>query len=168
MRISHFAFAAVALLLLSAGTCKTPAPKSDSTPPSLEWVVRNTDTNVSQTFNGNGTVQAKRGEFYQVTLKAIDPQGIHEITLGGSASWTCLSGSIGQNAVADFATAKQTLNPDSMGNVLTQIFLLQNANLDFHCNSGFTFSSGNEQLIGTGENYFSGKTTGMLTFNVKP
>jgi hypothetical protein len=168
MRISQIAFAAVALLLLSAGTCKTPAPKSDFTPPSLEWVVRNTDTNVSQTFNGNGTVQAKHGESYQVTLKAIDPQGIHEITLGGSASWTCLGGSLGQNAIADFATAKQTLNPDSMGNVLTQIFLLQNANFDFHCNSGFTFSSGNEQLIGTGENYFSGKTTGTLTFNVKP
>jgi hypothetical protein len=168
MRIDRFAFAALALLLLPASTCKVPAPKSDSTPPQLEWVVRNADTNVSQTFSGSGTVNAKRGEIYKVTLKAIDPQGVHEITLGGAASWTCASGSVGQNTTADFATLKQTLNPDSMGNVLTQIFLLQDANLDFKCNAGFTFSGGNEQLIGTGENYFSGKTTGTLTFNVKP
>ena len=168
MRTYHVALAALALLLLPAATCKTPKPTSDSTPPKLEWVVRNTDTNVSQTFSGSGTVNAKRGEFYKVTLKAIDPEGVHEITLGGSASWTCLSGSVGQNTIADFITQKQTLNPDSMGNVLTQIFLLQDANLDFQCQAGFTFKSGNEQLLGTGENYFGGKTSGTLTFQVTP
>jgi hypothetical protein len=168
MRTRHRILTPIALCLLGAATCKTPAPKSDSTPPKLEWVVRNSDTNVSQTFNGNGTVNAKHGDFYKVTLKAIDPEGVHEITLGGAATWTCLSGDVGQNANADFATAKQPLNPDSMGNVLTQIFLLQDANLDFHCNGGFTFQGGNEQLIGTGENYFGGKTTGTLTFNVAP
>jgi hypothetical protein len=168
MRIYHFALAALALLFLPAVACKTPAPKSDSTPPKLEWVVRNADTNVSQTFNGSGTVNAKRGESYKVTLKAIDPEGIHEITLGGSASWTCASGSVGQNKIADFITKKQTLNPDSMGNVLTQIFLLQDANFDFGCQAGFTFKSGSEELLGTGENYFGGKTNGTLTFQVKP
>ncbi len=94
---------------------------SDSTPPTLEWVVRNTATNVR-----------------------------------------------GQNKIADFATAKQTLNPDSGGNVLTQIFLLQDADLAFPCSSGFSFTGGNEQLLGTGENYFGGKTNGTLTFNVVP
>ena len=168
MRLDRLAFTALALLLLPAGTCKTPKPASDSTPPKLEWVVRNADTNVSQTFSGSGTVNAKRGEVYKVTLKAIDPEGVHEITLGGSATWTCSAGSVAQNAVADFATQKQTLNPDSMGNVLTQIFILQDANLGFQCNSGFTFSGGSEQLLGTGENYFSGKTNGTLTFSVKP
>jgi len=168
MRSYHFALAALALLFLPAATCKTPKAKSDSTPPKLEWVVRNADTNVSQTFNGSGTVNAKRGESYKVTLKAIDPEGIHEITLGGSSSWTCVSGSVGQNKIAGFITKTQTLNPDSMGNVLTQIFLLHDANLDFKCNAGFTFKSGNEQLLGTGKNYFAGKTSGTLTFQVAP
>lgn len=168
MRMDRVVFAFAAVLLLAAGTCKTPAPTSDSTPPSLEWVVRNTDTNVSQTFSGNGTVQARRGEVYQVTLKAIDPQGVHEISLGGSASWTCVSGGVGQNKIADFATQTQTLNPDSAGNVLTQIFLLQNADFTFGCGSGFTFAGGSEQLLGRGRNYFGGETTGTLTFQVVP
>ena len=168
MRMDHFALAALALLLLPAVACKTTAPKSDSTPPRLEWVVRNAGTNASQTFNGSGTVNAKRGESYKVTLKAIDPEGIHEITLGGSASWTCTSGAVGQNKIADFITKKQTLTPDGMGNVLTEIFLLQDANLDFQCQAGFTFKGGSEQLLGTGENYFGGKTNGTLTFAVTP
>jgi hypothetical protein len=168
MWASRTIFAIGAILLVSASACKTPAPKSDATPPRLEWIVRNTNTNVSQTFNGSGTVNAKRGELFKVTLKAIDPEGVHEITLGGSASWTCTSGSVGQNKVADFATAKQTLNPDSSGNVLTQIILLQDADLSFPCNSGFSFTGGSEQLLGTGENYFGGKTNGTLTFKVTP
>ena len=88
MRTRHRILTPIALCLLAAATCKTPAPKSDSTPPALEWVVRNSDTNASQTFTGNGTVNAKRGDFYKVTLKAIDPEGVHEITLGGSATRT--------------------------------------------------------------------------------
>jgi hypothetical protein len=32
------------------------------------FVVRNADTGTSQTFNGSGTVNAKRGESCQVTL----------------------------------------------------------------------------------------------------
>lgn len=168
MRIDRLFFAAMAVLLLFAGTCKTPAPKSDSTPPKLEWVVVNTANNSSQTFTGSGTVNAKRGQNFNVTLKAIDPEGVHKISLGGSASWTCTSGSIGQNKVADFATKTQTLQPDSSGNVLTQIILIQDADLAFPCNSGFTYTSGSEQLLGSGENYFGGTTNGTLTFNVAP
>jgi hypothetical protein len=55
-----------------------------------------------------------------------------------------------------------------MGNVLTQIFLLRDANLDFGCQAGFTLKNGSEELLGTGENYFGGKTNGTLTFQVKP
>lgn len=168
MRAYRITFATAAVLVLTAATCKTPAPSSDATPPTLEWVVRNADTNVSQTFTGSGTVNAKRGEFYKVTLKAIDPQGVHDILLGGSASWTCSSGAVAQNKIADFVTAKQTLNPDSAGNVLTQIFLLQDADLTFACSGGFSFTGGSEQLLGTGENYFGGKTNGTLTFTVVP
>jgi hypothetical protein len=166
MRAPRIAFAALAFVLLFAGTCKAPAPTSDSTLPSLEWVVRNTETSVDQKFTGSGTVIAKRGESYKVTLKAIDPEGVHEITLGRNATWTCENGGVAQNVNADSATSKQTLDPDSMGNVLTEIFLIRDKNLLLDCQPGFTFAGGSDQLTGSGTNYFGGKTKGTLTFKV--
>lgn len=155
-------------LLLAAGTCKTPKPTSDNTPPELRWFVHNNDTGNDLQLVGDASLPAKRGESYKVTLKAIDSGGVHKITLGGTASWTCTQGNIGQNKVADEVTDVQNLNPDSNNQVLTSIILIRDTNLTMPCQSGFTFSGGTRQLFGTGENYFGGVTNAKLTFNVTP
>ena len=159
---------ALLTLLANPGCRRVPKPSSDSTPPTLRWSVFNNETRTTQEIAGSGTVNAKQGESFRVTLFADDPQGIHEITLGSSTSWSCSSGDVGQNHGPSLdATDKQTLQPDSGGNVLTSIFLIRNANLGpFECQSGFKFGGGSVQLFGTGENYFNGVTKGQLTFSV--
>ena len=152
------AFCLLALLIL---------PASDSTPPRLQWVVRNRTTNVSHTFNGTATMNVRRGNRFLITLNAIDRQGIHEITLGGHATWNCRSGNLGQQRDAAEKTQVQTLHPDANGHVLTRIFLLRDST-PMPCGSGFHFAHGSETFVGTGENYSHGKTAGTLTLSVAP
>ena|SRR6266498_1964585 len=140
-------------------------PASDSTPPRLQWVVRNANTNVSHTFNGTATMNVRHGTLFHITLNAIDRQGIHEITLGAHATWTCRSGNLGQQRDAAEKKQVQTLHPDASGHVLTRIFLLRDSTA-MPCGSGFHFSHGSETFAGTGENYSQGKTTATLTLNV--
>jgi hypothetical protein len=162
-----------AVFLLSAQTCKTSAPTSDSSIPTLEWVVTNKSSgpahNTQVRINGSGTVNAKRGEEYAVTLNARDPEGIRKITLGGAGSYGCQGGGIGQNTDFHQVTDQQLLAPNAANEVLTQIFLLRNVGFTgLNCQNGLTFSGGNLQLYGMGENYFSGKATGTLTFSISP
>src|SRR5438046_182794 len=77
--------------------------------PRLQWVVRNATTNVSHTFDGTAMMNVHRGNVFHITLNAIDPQGVHKITLGGHATWTCRSGNLGQQRDAAESTQVQTL-----------------------------------------------------------
>jgi hypothetical protein len=130
-------------------------------------VVRNATTNVSHTFNGTATMNVHRGTVFHITLNATDAQGIHEIALGAHATWTCRSGSLGQQRDAAEKKQVQTLHPDASGHVLTKIFLLRDST-SMPCGSGFHFDHGAETFVGTGENYSHGKTQGLLTLNVAP
>lgn len=159
---------AILVLLASQGCAKVPKPTSDSTPPTLTWSVYNQNTSTTVQINGSGTLNAKSGESYRVTLTANDPQGIHEITLGSNTGWQCVSGNIAQSAGPGLGVLdKQDLQPDSQNNVLTSIFLIQQANIGpFDCQPGFTFSGASVEFDGTGTNYFNGVTKGTLKFNV--
>ena len=135
--------------------------------PRLQWIVRNATTNVTHTFEGTASMNVKHGTLFRITLNVIDPQGVHKITLGGEATWTCRSGNIGQQRNATEATQAQTLHPDANGNVLTKIFLLRDSN-SMPCSNGFHFVSGSETLAGTGENYRHVTTKATLTLNATP
>lgn len=151
---------------LSFSNCKTTKPTSDSTAPVVKWSILHKPSNQQQEIMGDGTIAQKPDETLTVTFIATDPEGIHEITLGGGGSFSCIGNGIGQNTSIDQKTDVQTLNPDSAGNVLTQIFLIRDVDLNaWKCNPGFTFNGGSLTLIGTGENYFHGKTTAQLTIN---
>jgi len=155
--VTRAAFLLLALIL----------PASDPTPPRLQWVVRNATTNVSHTFNGTATMNVHRGTVFHIALNAIDRQGIHEITLGAHATWTCRSGNLGQQRDAAEKKQVQTLHPDASGHALTRIFLLRDSTA-MPCGSGFHFAHGSETFAGTGENYSHGKTSATLTLNVTP
>ena len=159
------------LLLLAAGCSPAvPKPTSDSTPPTLRWQILNKADNSSQDISGGGTIAAHIGDFYVVTFFAEDQQGIHKISLASNVSWQCASGDTAQNHGPSLGSPiSQTLQPDSQGNVLTSIFLIQNADLGtFDCQSGYAFNGGNLTFSGQGENYFNGTTPGKLVFNVSP
>lgn len=171
-----FAFGRLGLLVLAVcsvalnlSNCKTQQSKTpDTTPPTIRWNVRNAATNAAQDINGSGNVSAKLGESYKVMCIVNDPEGVHEITLGGGGSYTCTQSGLGQTSSFLQNTDKQTLNPNADGTVLNQIFLIRDANLDFKCNSGFTFSGGNLSLTCNGLNYNNGQVSGTLNFNVTP
>lgn len=151
------------VLVLQGSSCKTPMPTSDSTPPVLQWSVVRDGTGQTQEFTGSGTVTAGAGDSFTVTLIAQDPEGVKRIELGGSASWNCLQGNIGQNKIAHYATKVQNLQPDADGNVLTKIFIIHDEDpTGWTCPSGFSFAGGSATLIGSGHNYFGGVTTGQL------
>ncbi|HYW11225.1 MAG TPA: hypothetical protein VE871_04690 [Longimicrobium sp.] len=163
-----------AVVLLTAEDCTTKAPTSDSSPPSLEWVITNKTAGPAHDsathINGSGTVNVKRGEEYQVTLNARDPEGVRKIQLGGAGGYGCSNGNVGQSVTIDQKTDVQELSPNAQNEVLKQIFLLRSAFFasGWDCQSGWTFSGGNLQFFGTGENYFNGQAKGTLTFAVSP
>jgi hypothetical protein len=158
------------LLLLVAGCSKVTKPTSDSTPPTLRWHIINKADNSTQDISGSGTIAAHMGDFYVVTFFAEDQQGIHKISLSSNVFWQCASGDTAQNHGPSLGvTNSQTLQPDSQGNVLTSIFLIENADISgFDCQSGYTFNGGSLAFSGQGENYFNGTTQGELVFNVSP
>lgn len=164
--IARVALAVGLLVILQGASCKTPAPTSDSTPPVLKWSVVNDVTRETQKFTGDGNVTGSAGDSFTVTLRAEDPQGVHRIALGGSATWSCVQGEIGQTKIAEYETDVQELEPDSEGKVLTKIFLIRDVDLSsFSCPSGFAFGGGSVELVGEGENYFGGTTMGTLTLS---
>lgn len=155
--------------ILALGGCTTvPAPTHETTPPTLRWTVIDKATNVQTNFNTNGTVNAKLGDAFTVILVAEDVEGIHEITLGNSVGWTCRSGDIAQSVGPSLgAVQKQDLQPNAQNQVLTSIFLIDNASATgFDCQSGFKFVGGSIQFFGTGTDYANHKVSGTLTFNV--
>jgi hypothetical protein len=160
---------AAAVVLLTTTACdKVPKPTSDSTPPTLNWHVENRTTSTASDYAGSGTVTGKKGDEFRVTLTAKDPEGIQKITLGGGYTRSCVSGGLGQSGQGDFAGQTQTLAPDSNGNVLTQIFLINSYTPDVTCSSGYTWQGTSIGLVGSGVNYFSGTTNGTLTINITP
>ena len=130
-------------------------------------IVRNATTNISHTFDGTATMNVHRGTVFHITLNAIDAQGVHKITLGGHATWTCRSGNLGQQRDAAETKQVQTLHPDANGHVLTKIFLLRDSTA-MPCSGGFHFDHGAENFAGMGENYSHGKTAATLTLSVTP
>lgn len=157
-------------LAFSLSNCKTKKPTSDSTAPVVTWSVINNSTGKKQEIVGDGKIDAKPGDSFKVSCIAEDPEGIHEITLGGDVQWTCRSGNIASTSGPSLETTdKQTLNPDSNGEVLTKIFLIRDVKLGpFQCQPGMTFTGARTTLRGTGENYFNGVTKAQLDFVVTP
>jgi hypothetical protein len=151
--------------LMSVGCMKVKLPGSDSTPPVLKWSVIPV-SGPTQTITGSGTINAAIGDTFDVTLTATDQQGIHEISLASSVSWTCVSDGANQTAGPGLAAPSvQTLFPDGQGNVLTSIFLMRDVNMGpFECQAGYRLGAVTVILYGKGENYFNGVTEATLTF----
>lgn len=154
---------------MSLSDCRTSRPTSDSTPPSVKWVVQHRPSNRWEEIVGDGTINQQPDETLNVLLIAIDPEGVHQISLTGSSFMTCTSGNDRSVGISDELPVTQTLNPDSAGRVLTRIFLFRSvAPFTGVCEPGFSFSSASYTLHGTGENYYSGITRATLTINRPP
>jgi hypothetical protein len=164
----------VGLTFAACSDWKVKKPTSDSTAPKLVWNVFNHDTNEQADHTGSPTLNAKRGQRYRVTLKALDPEGVKSIQINpslgsGEMAWQCqLPPDLGQNKTATLAPMNQDLTPDADGNVLNTIFLIFEMDLAMPCQSGWTFASGSAKLTGAAGNYFGGKTTDVLRFVVTP
>ena len=159
------------------GCQKVKKPASDSTPPKLIWNVFNHGTNAQADHPSSPTINAKRGEKYQITLKANDPEGVKSIQLNpslgsGEMSWTCKGPpggeNVAQNKNATLGPMTQNLAPDADGNVLTSIFLITELDFTMECQAGWSFSGGTAKLTGQASNYFGGTTTETLTFKISP
>jgi hypothetical protein len=155
------------ILFVIAGCDKVQKPPKDTTPPVLRWTAIKSETGDQLKFTGNGTINARMGDYFTVILVAEDTEGIHQIKLGASTGWSCRNGDVGQNVGPSLgAQMVQNLNPDAQGKVLTSIFLIQNANMTFQCQSGFIFTGGSTVFSGSGTNYGGQIVTGKLTINV--
>lgn len=154
----------LALAVIFSGCDKLKKPASDSTPPTLKWVVYFFDTNTDQHITSSGqTVKVKKGQEVRVTLICEDKDGgVSKITFGGGFTYGCTSGSLGQNGNGLLASDVQNLSPDANGYVLPSIFLMRNFTMNFSCNPGYTLTGGKYELAGSGENYYGGTVNSML------
>jgi hypothetical protein len=168
-KLTLAALAGTAAAVFATTACMSvPAPASDNTPPMLKWHVENRTANTAQDITGSGSVTGAPGDDFRVTLTASDPEGIHQIDLGGGFTEVCQGGGLGQNTTGDFAGQSQTLQPDAQNKVLTSIFLIANANHETACNSGFDWKGTTIEFTGDGVNYFNGKTNGTLSISESP
>ncbi len=158
----------VGALLTLVGCPTVKKPTSDPTPPTLEWVVTNLSTSQVQTFANDGSLTVPIGTSYRVVLNAMDPEGVSQISLGASISWTCSDGDVAQNHSSLGAKDVQDLQPDQNGNVLTKIFLIRSGDLNFECQPDLPFSDGDQGFEGGAKNYFGGQATGHFSFHVTP
>jgi hypothetical protein len=159
---------AVGALATASCSPRVPRPTSDSTPPTLEWVVTNDETNEQQTFAGSGSVQASQGDSFLVTLKAKDPEGILQITISSNVGWGCSSGDLGQNVGPSLGSVDEhSSQEDAEGKVPTELFMLRDVDLGpYDCQSGLSFDGATETINGSGTNYLNLDVQGTLTFNV--
>jgi hypothetical protein len=162
----------VSMVMVGLAACqKVQKPASDSAVPTLVWHVENRTANppTATDITGDGTVHGVKGDSYRVTLTATEAGGIHEIDMGGGWAGTCAANGLGQNQAGLYQTLQQYLNPDSQGNVLTSIFLIDNYDPEITCGSGFTWSGSTKiTLKGGAQNYYSGQTTAQLIIVVTP
>ena len=160
-------FLAALFFVLFAGTCRRPVPTADRTPPSIEWVVTNKSSGNNEMIrlNGDGRIDAKLGEEYQVTLRVTDGEGVHRISVGRSGEHSCSRDGAATKTPFSGGLAEDSFTTRS---VLSERFLLENVHLTWTCRSGYTFAHAYTQLSGTGENYFGLRTTSTLTFSVVP
>jgi hypothetical protein len=162
--------AGMMLILGAFGACSTVSANSgpSATPPTIQWNIRDTNTNATQQLTGNQTLTATVGDTYQVTVHGLSPSGVQTLSVGRGASWTCTSGDVGQNRTADFVTDTTSQTPDSTGGVLDDIFLIESVDLSMDCESGFTFSGGGYSLDATASNFAHQTVNATLAFNVSP
>jgi hypothetical protein len=149
--------------------CETvPKPAADSTPPKLTWHVINTANNTSTTFAGNGHIDAKPDEAFDIILTASDPEGVSFIGSGGNVEVTCRSGDAVSQTSTLYKSLQQNLAPDPKGKVLTSIFLIRSVAADTTCPPGSNWAGTSLSLTGEGRNYYSGSTPGLLAIQVSP
>lgn len=167
-------------LALACAACpggKVNLPPFDSTPPSLVWNIFNHGTSAQADHPGSPNLSAQRGETYRIILKANDPEGVQSIQLSptagsGELSWQCKDPpggeNLAQNKTATLGPLTQNLAPDTNGQVLTSIFLIQELDFALPCPPSWSLVAGSAKLTGRASNYFGGTTTAVLTFQVTP
>jgi hypothetical protein len=156
-----FASALTAVVLLAG--CGSGEPNTtETTPPALSWSVTNKETKERQDVQGSGSVSAGPQDSFLVVFKANDSGGVKTMSLGGSATWSCSSGEVGQTGIEDYAGQKQTLHPDSKGEVDQYAFMLTNVSTGWVCQGGFDFGGGFAALQGSAGNYSGREATATL------
>ena len=162
-------------MVAGCSNVKVPLPKSDSTPPVLVWNVMNLLSHEKYDYLGSPTIDVKHGDIYQVILKAWDPEGVASIKMVPDCSYSCmpvLPG--GENVIKAKLCGLsvpmiQNLAPDSDGNVLTSIFLIDQLQFTMVCTqAGYMFTGAIVKRTGEASNYKGGTTTEVLTFHVTP
>jgi hypothetical protein len=161
------------ILVLTPSCERVPKPASDATPPSIMWKVSHRATGEQVDHAATATINASRGERYQVILEARDPEGLERIEINpaigsGEARWQCVSGDIGQSKSATLASQAQPFTPSADDTVPTGSLLVWDVNLAMPCGDSYTFAGGSYTLTGRASNWGGGSTTGTLTFRVDP
>jgi len=139
----------VLAVTLPFSNCQVTKPASDSTPPTVRWIVTHKFSGgqlLRENFGGNAipTVNVVAGETLSVILVGEDPEGIRELTLGsglgseiGSSGNLHLAGAVacavpghdpGLHHNLDLPTEKETSSPASNGTVSAALIIVRDIN----------------------------------------
>ncbi len=161
MRRSWFGFAfagaAVAGLTGCAQTMVNSGPSSVA--PAISWIVQVVDTSDTKNVTGSGTITVPRGTL-RVYIHAKSPSGVKTVTDGTfiDASFTCISGNVGQLTTATFAGGTQSQSPNAQNNVDEDLVLFQVFGAGHTCQQGFQYKGGSMSITAKATN-FGGKQT---------
>ena len=166
VRLALGAGLCVFLLTACAKTMVNSGPSSVA--PAISWVVRVVDTNDSKTLNGSGSMSVPRSTV-QIFIHAKSPSGVKSVSDGTfvDATFTCISGNLGQTAFATFAGATQTQTPDAQNNVVEDLVLFQVFGLNHTCSPGFSFTGGSMNITAKAINFGGKVTTATLKLSIQ-
>ena len=120
---------------LAFSNCKTSPPAADDTPPTVKFSVVNKKNNARKEFIGDGAIDFHRGDHLVVTALGEDPEGVVEITLQHNDSYTCLDGSRKSTHSQIGSGEKSHVNKDAQGQVLKQLFVIEDVDLLTKCSA---------------------------------
>lgn len=157
LRKTVIAVAAASVVADCAQTMVNSGPNAIA--PAISWVVQMVDTGASKDVSGSGKITVPRGGDLRVFIHAKSVSGVKTLTDGQfiDASWTCISGNIGQAMFATLAGGTMTQTPNAQNEVDEDLVLFQVFNVAFQCNPGFSYSGGSITLNAKATN-FAGKS----------
>lgn len=168
-RIVRLASAGVVCALLLAACAKTMVNSGPSAvAPAISWIVQVVDTNDTKNVAGSGTVTVPRGDL-RIYIHAKSPSGVKTVTDGKfiDATFTCISGNIGQTSFKTLAGGTQSQTPDAQNEVIEDLVLFQVFGTGFTCKPGFHYSGGSMTITAKATNFANKSTTATLKLNLQ-
>ncbi|MBL7731613.1 MAG: hypothetical protein JNM88_10580 [Chitinophagaceae bacterium] len=167
MKYNSFVVVIAAFVLSGCDSCKTKPDTKDKTPAAITWAIQNRTQGTTTNLTGNASYTARLGDDLMITACGEDDGGVKEIVHSSNSSYRCQAEGIAQQVGPGLVVPTTVpLGLDDQGRAWKRYCVFINMNLQFNCQAGFSFSSGNAGVSMNVTNYGNVVANAGLSINV--